>query len=139
MPIWAICASRQNQRINCVMTNFCLDFCIRLKFQNCQISSALDLHMRPAGIVCHWTETPVSRIHLTSFQSFQIFEFRNKRKFMPFREIFSEFNNKLVVAFYDKWRWKLSLFSLSHILLFALDAKKILLLHFRCPLECSDV
>ena len=25
------------------MTNFCLDFCIRLKLQNCQISSELDL------------------------------------------------------------------------------------------------
>ena len=82
---------------------------------------------------------PVSRIHRTSFQSFQILEFRDKRKLMPFRGIFSEFNNKLVVAFYDKWRWKLSLLSLSHILLFALDAKKILLLHFRCPLKCSDV
>ena len=91
------------------MTNFCLYFCIRLKFQNCQISSALDLLMRPAGIVCHWTQTPVSRIHRTSFQCYQILEFRDKRKLMPFREIFSEFNNKLVVAFYDKWRWKLSL------------------------------
>ena len=36
------------------MTNFCLDFCIRLKLQNCQISSELDLLMRPAGIVYQW-------------------------------------------------------------------------------------
>ena len=42
------------------MTNFCLDFCICFKFKNCQISSALDLLMRPAGIVCQWTQTPVS-------------------------------------------------------------------------------
>ena len=40
------------------MTNFWLDFCIRLKFQNCQISSALDLLMRPAGMVFQWTQFP---------------------------------------------------------------------------------
>ena len=67
------------------MTNFCLDFCIRLKFKNCQIPSALDLLMRPAGIVCQWTQTPVSSIHRTLFQSFKIHEFREKRKLMPSR------------------------------------------------------
>ena len=60
------------------MTNFRLAFCIRLKFQNCQIPLALDLLMR-------WTQTPVSRIHRTSFQSFKIHEFRDKRKLMPSR------------------------------------------------------
>ena len=60
--------SWQNQRTNCVMTNFCLDFCIRLKFQNCQISSALDLLMRPAGIVCQWTQTPVSGFIVRRFK-----------------------------------------------------------------------
>ena len=42
----------QNQRTNCVLTNFCLEIWNRFIFQNCQISSALDLLMRPAGIVC---------------------------------------------------------------------------------------
>ena len=65
------------------MTNFFLDFCIRLKFQNCQIPSALDLLMKPAGIVSQWTQTPVSGIHRTSFQSFKIHEFHDKRKLMP--------------------------------------------------------
>ena len=59
------------------------NFCICLKFQSCQMSSGLDLLMRPAGIVCQWTQTPVSRIHRTSFQSFKIHEFRNERKLMP--------------------------------------------------------
>ena len=62
---------------NCVMTYFCLDFCIRLEFQSCQISSAFDLLMRSAGIVCQWTQTPVARIQRTSFQGFKIREFRN--------------------------------------------------------------
>ena len=37
------------------------------------------------------------RIHRTSFQSFKIHEFRDKRKLIPSN--FSEFNNKLVAAF----------------------------------------
>ena len=61
------------------MTNFCLAFCVRLKFQSCQILSTLDLLMRPAGIFCQWTKTTVSRIHGTSFQSFEILESRTKR------------------------------------------------------------
>ena len=69
------------------MTNFCLDCCIRLKFQNCQISSALDLLMRPAGMVFQWAQFPVSRIHRTSFKSFKIHEFRDKRKLMPSRYV----------------------------------------------------
>ena len=60
------------------MTNFCLAFCVRLKFQSCQILSTLDLLMRPAGIFCQWTKTTVSRIHGTSFQSFEILESRTK-------------------------------------------------------------
>ena len=62
------------------MTNFCLDFCIRLKLQNCQISLELDLLVRPAGIVYQWT-CPATE------------------KFNAFQVNFSEFNNKLVAAF----------------------------------------
>ena len=50
---------------------------------------------------------------------------------------FNEFSNKLVAAFTTNGVE--NLLSLPHILLFALDAKKILLLHFQCPLRCSDV
>ena len=62
------------------MTNFCLDFCIRLILQNRQISLELDLLVRPAGIVYQWT-CPATE------------------KFNAFQVNFSEFNNKLVAAF----------------------------------------
>ena len=85
------------------MTNFCLDFCIRLKLQNWRgelydrsawpgkafgfqyhsrqtISLELDLLVRPAGIVYQWT-CPATE------------------KFNAFQVNFSEFNNKLVAAF----------------------------------------
>ena len=60
------------------MTNFCLDFCIRLKFQNCQISSALDLLMRPAGIVCQWTQTTVSEFIVGRFKVLKSTSFATK-------------------------------------------------------------
>ena len=80
------------------MTNFCLDFCIRLKFQNCQISSALDLLMRPAGIVYQWTQTPVSGFIGRRFKVLKSTSFATK-KVNAFQVNFSEFNNKLVAAF----------------------------------------
>ena len=80
------------------MTNFCLEFCIRLKFQNCQISSALDLLMRPAGIVYQWTQTPVSGFIGRRFKVLKSTSFATK-KVNAFQVNFSEFNNKLVAAF----------------------------------------
>ena len=62
------------------MTNFCLDFCIRLKLQNCQISLELDLLVRPAGMVYQWTCPATKKVN-------------------AFQVNFSEFNNKLVAAF----------------------------------------
>ena len=63
------------------------------------------------------------RIHRTSFQSIKIHEFREKKKINAFQVNFSEFNNKLVTAFTTNGVEN-SVFSLPHILLFALDAKK---------------
>ena len=80
------------------MTNFCLDFCIRLKLQNCQISSELDLLMRPAGIVYQWTQTPVSGFIGRRFKVLKSTSFATK-KVNAFQVNFSEFNNKLVAAF----------------------------------------
>ena len=73
----------------------------RLKFQNCQISLALDLLMRPAGIVYQWTQTPVSGFIERRFKSnrFKIYELRDKKPVNAIRVNFSEFNNKLVAAF----------------------------------------
>ena len=107
MPIWAICTSRQNQnslaKIKGCHYNLCPDIFLsrllhRLEFQSCQISSAFDLLMRSTGIVSRWTQTPVARIHRTSFHSFKILEFRNKKKVNAFLINFSQFNNKLVAA-----------------------------------------
>ena len=80
------------------MTNFCLDFCIRLKLQNCQISSELDLLMRPAGIVYQWTQTPVSGFIGRRFKVLKSTSFATK-KVNAFQVNFSELNNKLVAAF----------------------------------------
>ena len=80
--------------------------------------------MRPAGIFCQWTQTPVSGFIVRRFKVWNPRVSRQK-KVNAFQINFSEFNNKQAgSSFYDKWRWKLSLFSLPHILLFALDAKK---------------
>ena len=102
------------------MTNFCLDFCIRLKLQNCQISSELDLLMRPAGIVYQWTQTPVSGFIGRRFKVLKSTSFATK-KVNAFQVNFSEFNNKLVAAFTTNGVENSVSF---HVLLFALDAKK---------------
>ena len=65
------------------MTNFCLDFCIRLKFQNCQTSSGLDLLMRPAGIVYQWTQSPVSGFILRRFKVLKFTSFSTKESCLP--------------------------------------------------------
>ena len=80
------------------MTNFCLDFCIRLKLKNCQISLELDLLMRPARIVYQWTQTPVSGFIGRRFKVLKSTSFATK-KVNAFQVNFSEFNNKLVAAF----------------------------------------
>ena len=122
-----------------MMTNFCLDFCIRLKFQNCQISSALDLLMRPAGIVCHWTQFQFPGFIVRRFKVFKSSSFATKES--------SCLLGKFLVSSITSW-WLLFttngvensvFFHCLTFFFFALDAKKILLLHFRCPLKCSDV
>ena len=103
------------------MTNFCLDFCIRLKLQNWRgelyhrsawpgkafgfqyhsrqtISLELDLLVRPAGIVYQWTQTPVSGFIGRRFKVLKSTSFATK-KVNAFQVNFSEFNNKLVAAF----------------------------------------
>ena len=60
------------------MTNFCLDFCIRLKFKKCQISSALYLLMKPAGIVCQWTQTTISGFIVRRFKVLKSTSFATK-------------------------------------------------------------
>ena len=80
------------------MTNCWLDFCIRLKFQNCQISSALDLLMRPAGIVCQWTQTTISEFILRRFKVLNL-RVSLQKKVHAFHVNFSEFNSKLAAAF----------------------------------------
>ena len=80
------------------MRNFCLDFCIRLKLKNCQISLELDLLMRPARIVYQWTQIPVSGFIGRRFKVLKSTSFATK-KVNAFQVNFSEFNNKLVAAF----------------------------------------
>ena len=80
------------------MANFCLDFCICFKLQNCQISLELDLLIRPAGIVYQWTQTPVSEFIRRRFKALKSTSFATK-KVNAFQVNFSEFNNKLVAAF----------------------------------------
>ena len=103
MPIWAICNSRQNQNSldkikRQIVSSRIFVSIFRLKFQNCQISSALDLLMRPAGIVYQWTQTPVSGFIGRRFKVLKSTSFATK-KVNAFQVNFSEFNNKLVAAF----------------------------------------
>ena len=66
------------------MTNFCLDFCIRLKLQNCQISLELDLLMKPASIVYQWTQTPVSGFIERRFKVLESTSFATKEgQYLP--------------------------------------------------------
>ena len=60
------------------MMNFCLDFCIRLKLQNFQISSELDSLMRPDGIAYQWTQTPVSGFIVRRFKVLKSTSFATK-------------------------------------------------------------
>ena len=114
------------------MTNFCLDFRIR-----CQISSAIDLLMRPAGIVCKWTKF--------QFQdsSYIVSKFLNPRvsrqkKVNPFKVNFSELRNKLVEAFTTNGvEDSVSFHCLKSFFLFWMLRNT--LLHFQCPRRCSDV
>ena len=107
------------------MTNFCLDFCIR-----CQISSAIDLLMRPAGIVCKWTQIPVSK-----FLNPRV---SRQKKVNAFKVNFSELRNKLVEAFTTNGvEDSVSFHCLKSFFLFWMLRNT--LLHFQCPRRCSDV
>ena len=62
------------------------------------ISSALYLLMRPACIVCLWTQTPVSGFIVRRFKVLKSTSFATKES-DTFQVNFSEFNNRRVAAF----------------------------------------
>ena len=91
--------SRQNQRTNFVITNFCFFCCIRIKdFQSPQIPSAPDLFIRAAKMVCErfHLQFPGSIVILYKFQKSRVLQ---QKTIWALLVTWFQFNYTLVVAY----------------------------------------